>query len=1219
MLKRARLAVTLALAGGLVASGAVGVTSAFAQGGVRPDDGVTQGQPFAAQTGGSAKFRIPAMVTLDDGTIVAATDARWNTTGDGGGLDTIVSRSTDGGATWSYTFANNLGDNGNVWSGSSTAFIDPALATDGQTTWMVVDLFPAGIALNSAKWAPQVGAGFDDAGHLRLRDAGQVEFGCDYYSWYAARASYDYYLDLDTLTIHKASDDSKVEGYTVDGFFNITDAEGKVTNLFCADAPFQVFPTDYLYLTKSTDGGATWSAPTLIDVKDDDEQTLLVGPGTGTVLEDGTLMFSVYEHTSGKSELASVIYYKPGDKTWTRSSDATPSSHWSSEAVTVPLDNDTVRQFYRDGMTTLYYTDYDLKNDVWMPGQPVDSGEVKTSGNQLSAIRYSKKIDGKDAIIVSMASSGSSARTDGKLHVGLINDDQTITWQYVYDMVEPGGSYSYSTLAELENGDIAVLYENSGGTELFEVVPFAELVRDETNVDMTVTAVDLVAGEQAVLEDPSGDYTTADISELDTSVATLKLEQGEPGAPTVKPGNSSGYTGAATQISDCLYTFTKSGSGFVISAKASDGSTVYCAPGISTSAGFPNSATSSVVTLSAGYEANTVYLRDTTKGSYLYFDKSSQRLNRVNTLNNDVTWMRNCSWFLYRAAAAGEASSKELPGYVKVENPEAIEGGSYLIVSRANNGSDFALYPTLSVGSARDQVAQAVVATNSTTVLTFTGVATGTTSVHVGATRYDVTVADYHDQAVTVEMGKTVEVIDAKGDFSGKVDDVSFNKGIASYEVKGADGATTINFTGIMPGTTTLIVGTTRYTVTVPGEVVEVDQELGSTWSTTVPGAISADDLGDYDSSVIGVKLTATDGAVAGDEPILLGDTAYTFTKAEDGTFTVSGTTPDGQTVYLAPGTNAAGYPNATGAAAVTVTPASGKNGAEGLFNLRDSSRYLYYDYTRRNFDRVGTLPGYEDGCTFKLYRAADADVQALANGEGDAIEGFEQVMSVDDVTDGTYLIVAANAGAGELPVLHPSTSTTSKSAHVAYVKKGGATQADVTLTAVGMTGIRLGNQYVRFTVRAPRFTVTLDPAGGVVDQEAIEVVQGEPYGELPTPTRDGYEFQGWFDAAGNKVDAETVFEGNADATLTAQWKKAETVQPGPGTGNNGNTGNNGGAGNTGNAGGTQKPTAQKPAKKGGALPKSGDTTNGAAVAVVALAGAAALTAGIVAQRRKRQ
>ena len=612
-----------------------------------------------------------------------------------------------------------------------------------------------------------------------------------------------------------------------------------------------------------------------------------------------------------------------------------------------------------------------------------------------------------------------------------------------------------------------------------------------------------------------------------------------------------------------------------------------------------------------------MYLRDTTKSSYLYFDKSSLQLDRVNDISNNGTWRKNCSWFLYRAAAAGEASSKELPGYVKVENPEAIEGGSYLIVSHANNGSDFVLYPTLSAGTKRDQMAQASVATTSTTVLTFTGVATGVTSVHVGATRYDVTVADYHDQAVTVQMGKTVEVTDAKGDFSGKVDETSFDKGIAGYEVKGAGGATTISFTGIMPGTTTLIVGTTRYTVTVPGEVIEVDQELGSTWSTTAPGVVSADELGDYDASVIDVKLSATDGAVAGNAPILLEDTAYTFAKGEDGSFTVSGTTSDGEVVYLAPGTNGPGFPNATGAASITITPASGKNGAEGLFNLRDSGRYLYYKGGA--FDRVSSPSGFEDGCTFKLYRAVDADVRALANGESGAIEGYEQVMSADDVTDGTYLIVAANAADGELPVLHPSTSTTSKPAHVAYVKKGGATEANVTLTAAGTTGIRLGNKYVRFTVRAPRFTVTLDPAGGVIEQETVEVVQGEPYGELPIPVRDSHEFQGWFDAAGNKVTAETVFEGDADATLTAQWKKAETVQPEPGTGNTGGSGNTGNTGSADNAGGTQKPTAQKPAKKGGALPKSGDTANGAAVAVVALAGAAALTVGIVAQRRRRQ
>jgi hypothetical protein len=58
--------------------------------GVKPQDGTTKEQPFWSGTGGSTRFRIPCLVSLDDGTLVAGCDARWNTSLDGGGLDTIV-------------------------------------------------------------------------------------------------------------------------------------------------------------------------------------------------------------------------------------------------------------------------------------------------------------------------------------------------------------------------------------------------------------------------------------------------------------------------------------------------------------------------------------------------------------------------------------------------------------------------------------------------------------------------------------------------------------------------------------------------------------------------------------------------------------------------------------------------------------------------------------------------------------------------------------------------------------------------------------------------------------------------------------------------------------------------------------------------------------------------------------------------------------------------
>ena len=168
MKKRGR-ALALLLAAVLTVSSVPGTV--MAADGVKPQDGTTKEQPFWSGTGGSTRFRIPCLVSLDDGTLVAGCDARWNTSLDGGGLDTIVSRSTDKGKTWHYTFANYLGDNGNTHNNNSTAFIDPAMATDGEKVYMIADLFPAGYALNGASHAPVAGKSHDENGNILLADA----------------------------------------------------------------------------------------------------------------------------------------------------------------------------------------------------------------------------------------------------------------------------------------------------------------------------------------------------------------------------------------------------------------------------------------------------------------------------------------------------------------------------------------------------------------------------------------------------------------------------------------------------------------------------------------------------------------------------------------------------------------------------------------------------------------------------------------------------------------------------------------------------------------------------------------------------------------------------------------------------------------------------------------------------------------------------------------
>lgn len=313
-MKKRRRILALLLATTLTLSS---MPAVLAKEGTKPQDSTTKEQPFWSGTGESDKFRIPCLVSLDDGTLVAGCDARWTTHMDGGGLDTIVSYSKDKGQTWRYTFANYLGDNGNEHNVNSTAFIDPAMATDGERVYMIADLYPAGYALNGAKKQPVPGKSHDDKGNILLADARNWND-----VWGSERtnaANYTYRLIKNegedgrpTYSIQDA-DGKIMEGYTVDAYFNVK-GENVNANLFEADSPFQVWPTDYLYLTTSEDGGRTWSVPSILNLRRDSEQSLLVGPGRGMVTSEGRIVFTAYEFTNGDKNSAAIYSDDGGER-----------------------------------------------------------------------------------------------------------------------------------------------------------------------------------------------------------------------------------------------------------------------------------------------------------------------------------------------------------------------------------------------------------------------------------------------------------------------------------------------------------------------------------------------------------------------------------------------------------------------------------------------------------------------------------------------------------------------------------------------------------------------------------------------------------------------------------------------------------------------------------------------------------------------------------------
>lgn len=73
-------------------------------------------------------------------------------------------------------------------------------------------------------------------------------------------------------------------------------------------------------------------------------------------------------------------------------------------------------------------------------------------------------------------------------------------------------------------------------------------------------------------------------------------------------------------------------------------------------------------------------------------------------------------------------------------------------------------------------------------------------------------------------------------------------------------------------------------------------------------------------------------------------------------------------------------------------------------------------------------------------------------------------------------------------------------------------------------------------------YTLTFDPNGGKVTPNSKKVAKTKTYGTLPTPTRSGYTFKGWYTAktGGTKVSSTTKMPAK-NVKVYAQWTKGSS------------------------------------------------------------------------------
>ena len=475
----------------------------------------TQEQPFPVNAGYSEKFRIPAFTVLEDGTLFAAADARYTTTGDGGGLDTIVATSKDNGLTWEQDYAIWFPDSDGFADLISTTCIDPAIVqgSDG-TIYVVADMNPTGVTTKPEYISPNRGTGY-----VKVNGVDRLAITDDYsiVNSNPSEIQYPYYVGdlIDGFAPVLKAEDNSATNWVLDAWWNIYELNDKgdkielyqtqvnssnkiQQNVFYKDSILHIYNTGYIFMATSKDNGKTWN-PQIINpqIKRDSETALLVSPGKGVVTKDDRIVipFYTFDRIDDKViQRASFIWSNDNGNTWNRTVDA-PNGNgvdWSSESEIVEVYNGVLRMFIRNGTGMITYIDAQWDNDlqdyVW--SNPVVTDVKVWSGCNLTAVTYSQQIAGKMAVMVACPSG--KKRTDGKIYTFLVNEDNTMIPAYAYRV--NNGDYAYSCMDELNDGTIGLLYEAKPGTMKYINYDVKQLIEHNLSYESKVITISAVCG-----------------------------------------------------------------------------------------------------------------------------------------------------------------------------------------------------------------------------------------------------------------------------------------------------------------------------------------------------------------------------------------------------------------------------------------------------------------------------------------------------------------------------------------------------------------------------------------------------------------------------------------------------------------------------------------------------------------------------------------------------
>ena len=429
---------------------------------------------------GIASYRIPALLKIDKGTLIAGADERRLHHSDWGDIGMVVRRSDDNGKTWGDKIViSNPRDNENARRAhaGSPVNIDMALVQDPKTKriFSIFDMFVEGEAVRDLPGkAPQAYEQIGDKVYQVLYKKGEA-------GHYTIRENGEVFDPENRKTEYRVVVDPKKPAYSDKGdLYKGEELIGNVYFDYSDKNIFRVSNTNYLWMSYSDDDGKTWSAPKDITygIRKDWMHFLGTGPGTGIALHSGPhkgrLVIPAYTTNNvsylGGSQSSRVIYSDDHGETWhageavndnrpvgnqtIHSSTMNNPSAQNTESTVVQLNNGDLKLFMR-GLTG------DLQVATSKDGGATWEKDVKRYADvkdvyvQMSAIHTVQ--NGKEYIVLSNA--GGPGRYNGLVHVARVEANGDLTW-LKHNPIQ-SGKFAYNSLQDLGNGEFGLLYEHA--------------------------------------------------------------------------------------------------------------------------------------------------------------------------------------------------------------------------------------------------------------------------------------------------------------------------------------------------------------------------------------------------------------------------------------------------------------------------------------------------------------------------------------------------------------------------------------------------------------------------------------------------------------------------------------------------------------------------------------------------------------------------------------